>query len=272
MTDPIVSSEWLKENLDAPDLIILDASSKNNKAGLTTEFENIQIAGARYFDIKNNFSDKSSKYPNMLLSSEQFEIECKNLGINDSSRIVVYDNLGIYTSPRVWWMFKTMGHDKIAVLNGGLPDWINKGYRTEQSKKSEFDPGNFESNFRAEKVKDFDFIKKNLKSQTALVLDARSANRFNGIAPEPRKGLRSGHIPKSVNVPFQNVLMNGKYKSKNELSILFANLKVDEKPLIFSCGSGITACIILIACELILENEKSVYDGSWTEWAQLENY
>ena len=189
MTEPIVSSEWIIKNFDDLDLIILDASQKDNKEGLKTDFENIQIIGARYFDIKNTFSDRNRKYPNMLSSPKQFEINCRKLGINKSSKIVVYDNLGIYSSPRVWWMFKTMGHDNIAVLNGGLPDWINQGDKTEQTKNSEFEPGNFESQFQVEKVKDFDFIKENLKTQNSLLIDARSANRFNGVSPEPRKEL-----------------------------------------------------------------------------------
>jgi len=269
MVETLVSSEWLKDNMSDPDLIILDASLKENKAGLKTNLNTIQIANARKFDIKNGFSDASSCYPNTLLSPEAFEIACKDLGVNKTSKLVVYDNLGVYSSPRVWWMFKVMGHESISVLNGGLPDWVAKEYSTESSQSETFYQGGFKVKFQYKKVKKVDYIKQNLASQKALIIDARSVNRFNGITPEPRKGLRSGHIPNSINIPFQSVLENGKFKSKEELRIIFNAFDVKNTPLVFSCGSGLTACIVLLACELVLENKKAIYDGSWTEWAQL---
>jgi len=267
----IVSSEWLKDNISDPDLIILDASQEENKAGLKTNFDSIQIVNARRFDIKNIFSDASSCYPNTLLSPEAFEIECRKLGINKTSKLVVYDNLGVYSSPRVWWMFKVMGYKDIAVLDGGLPDWLALGGRTESRGEKQFLKGSFEVDFQIEQVRDFQFIKKNLTIQNALVIDARSADRFNGIVSEPRNGLRSGNIPNSINIPFQNVLEKGKFKSEKELQILFNTFDIKNIPLVFSCGSGLTACIVLLACELVLENEKAVYDGSWAEWGQLES-
>jgi len=262
MIEPIVSSQWLNANLGSSDLIILDASQKSN-------FGNIQIKGARVFDLKNVFSEKNSEFPNMLPSSKQFEIGCRKLGINKSSKIIVYDNLGVYSSPRVWWMFKIMGHKNVSVLNGGLPDWKSQGYETEENKKCEFELENFKAQFQTEMVKDFDFLLLNSKKQNALVIDARSTGRFNGMVPEPRKGLRSGHIPNSLNIPYDKVLENVRYKSKIELTELFSDIKTDGRPLVFSCGSGITACIVLLASELVIGNKKSVYDGSWTEWAQL---
>jgi len=270
MNEFIVNPKWLNENKNNSKLIILDASPKSNKSGLKTDFENIQIKNARYIDIKNDFSDKNSKYPNTLLKPKQFEIACRKLGINKSSKVVVYDNLGIYTSPRVWWMFKTMGHHKIAVLNGGLPNWIKKGYVTEPFKKNlEFKLGDFLVNFQEGKVKYTDFIKTNIKTQNHLLIDARSSDRFNDLVSDPRKKLRNGNIPESVNLPFQDVLENGVLKSKKELVKLFEKININDKPLIFTCGSGITACIILLASELVLDNEKSVYDGSWSEWSQV---
>jgi len=175
----------------------------------------------------------------------------------------------VYSSPRVWWMFKIMGFDNISVLDGGLPNWVLQKYPVENFNETIFNQGDFEVNFRPEKVRSFDFVKKNLTSQNALVIDARSADRFNGITLEPRKGLRGGNIPNSINIPFQNVLEEGKFKSKEELLTLFNSYDIKNMPLIFSCGSGLTACIVLLASELVLENKKSIYDGSWTEWGQL---
>jgi len=270
MIETLVSSEWLMDNISDPDLIILDASLQENKAGLKVNLDTVQIVNARKFDIKNVFSDANSNYPNTLLSPDVFEIECRKLGINKTSKLVVYDNLGVYSSPRVWWMFKVMGYETIAVLDGGLQDWLAKGGEIESFEKQQFLKGSFEVNFQEEQIRNFEFVSKNLKSQNTLVIDARSADRFNGIIPEPRKGLRSGNIPNSINIPFLEVLEKGKFKSKKELRTLFSGFDIKNTPLIFSCGSGLTACIVLLASELVLENEKAVYDGSWTEWGQLK--
>jgi thiosulfate/3-mercaptopyruvate sulfurtransferase len=265
MQQSIVSAEWLNANLDNPDLIILDATQEKNR-------QDIQIKNARYFDIKTVFSDTNSAYPNMLASATQFEKNCRILGINKSSHIVVYDKVGFYTSPRVWWMFKTMGHENVSVLNGGFPVWKKHNFATEKVRARVYKTGDFDADFNAKNVKDFNFVKSNISDSEALVIDARSAGRFNGTEPEPRKGLRGGNIPNSVSIPFKSLLdEEGKYKSKEDLQKVFETVISDDKPLIFSCGSGITACVVLLASEGILENEKSVYDGSWTEWAQRES-
>lgn len=271
MTSPLVSSQWLHENLNHSDLIILDASESNNKAGLAAQFDDRKIPGARYFDIKNSFSDPNGAFPNTFPSAEQFENGCRALGINNSSTIVVYDNLGIYTSPRVWWMFKTMGHENVFVLNGGLPDWMENGFETVNNYESNIERGAFTAKLQADQVRTMDFIKTNITVQNQLVIDARSEGRFNGTAKEPREGLRSGHIPNSINIPFSDLLENGKYKSNSELKGIFENQDIGDQPLVFSCGSGITACIVLLAAEMVMDNETSVYDGSWTEWATLTN-
>lgn len=266
MENTIVSVEWLHEHLEDLDLIILDASQKSNKANMESSGKNFQIANARPFDLEKDFSDPTHKFPHMLPSPRQFEAACRKLGINKSSKIVVYDNMGIYFSPRVWWMFKAMGHSAISVLDGGLPAWKDKGYRIEPVQDYHEKQGNFKANFIAENVKDYTFIADNLILQRAIVIDARAANRFNGLDPEPREGLRSGHIPGSLNIPFKEVLLNGQYKSKEELTKIFARIGSEDKTLVFSCGSGVTACVVLLASELILKNAKAVYDGSWAEW------
>lgn len=271
MNCPIISAKKLKEKLDNQNLIILDCSPKSNMAGLNSDFGNEKIEGARYFDLKNNFSDPSSIYPNTLPTSEKFVENCRKLGISNSSEIIIYDNLGVYTSPRVWWMFNVMGHNNVSVLNGGLPEWIKLELPTQTKYASNIEIGHFTPNFRKEMISDFDFIKKNLIKKNALIIDARNQDRFNGVIAEPREGLRSGNIPNSINIPFQDVLENGKFKEKNQLRLVFKDIDNESKELVFSCGSGVTACIVYLASELILNNKKSLYDGSWTEWGSLMN-
>ena len=269
MNQPLVSPQWLNENLNRSDLILLDASDLENKAGLIPQFKNLKIKGARFFDLKNTFSDPNGRFPNTFPSEEQFEKGCRALGINNRSQIVVYDNIGIYTSPRVWWMFKVMGHENVHVLDGGLPNWVNQGFETVDHFESKPSLGDFKSKMRLGQIKDINFIQSNITNQDYIIIDARSEGRFNGTSDEPRAGLRSGHIPNSINIPYTSLLENGKYKSSAEIKALFEAYKIDDRPLVFSCGSGVTACIVLLASEMVLNNSTAVYDGSWTEWASL---
>ena len=271
MSNSIVSSHWLHENLNNPDLIIIDASQPNNQAGKKSEFENVQIKGARHVDLKNTFSAANSEFPNTLPSQKDFEKEARKLGINPSSQIVVYDNLGVYTSPRVWWMFKVMGHEAVAILDGGLPHWIEQGFEKEQKSISKVESGNFEANFQPDLVVDYSSVLSNIITENSLLIDARSSGRFNDTEPDPRKGLKSGHIENSINIPFESVVENGKFKSIAALNVVFQELQNENRPLVFSCGSGITACIVMLASDLVLHNKKAVYDGSWTEWAERQN-
>ncbi|MGB7843329.1 MAG: sulfurtransferase [Salinimicrobium sp.] len=266
MSNLIISAAELNEKIKDHNLIILDCSPETNKAGLEPDFENTKIKGARYFDLENDFCNPDSSLPNTLPTPEQFTENCRKLGINNSSEIILYDNLGIYSSPRVWWMFKIMGHDGVAVLNGGLAAWMQLGLPTQTEHSTGTKAGNFTANLRLELISDLDFIKQNLTSKEALIIDARSPGRFDGLIPEPREGLRSGNIPGSINIPFQDVLENGKFREKDELKSIFREVKDPSKELVFSCGSGITACILFLAGELVLDHKKSVYDGSWTEW------
>lgn len=267
MKSAIVSSKWLSDNFDNPDLVVLDASQSNDKS----KSNRVQIIGARPFDIKDTFSDKSSSFPNTFPSKKQFEESCQELGINSSSKIIVFDCLGVYSSPRVWWMFKAMGHIDIAVLDGGLPEWIAKGFETEPIVERKYSPGNFKATFQSEMIRSIDFVKENLDTNESLIIDARSSERFNALVPEPRADLRRGNIPNSINIPFPDTLEHGKFQSVEKLTILFKEIIRENKSLVFSCGSGITACIVLLATELVFKGDKSIYDGSWTEWAQLEN-
>jgi len=272
MLSPLIATKWLSENFNNPNLIILDASPKENKSNLTAEFPDIQIKGARLFDMETIFYDKESSIPNMIPSPEVFEEECQKLGIHKNSLIVVYDNLGVYTSPRVWWMFKTMGHDAIAVLNGGLSAWKKEGFSCEPLKINSYKRGDFEPNYHPNLVCNAKQLLENIEIMKIQVIDARSEGRFSGTTPEPRENMSSGHIPNSVNLPFELVLSNGKMKSSEELTVIFQKYAIKNQPLAFTCGSGITACIILLASELIFKNVKMLYDGSWSEWGQTGKY
>ncbi len=271
MKQVLVSCAYLKRHLDDPDLILLDSSITEIKAGRNPDLQGLTIKGARHFDLKNAFSNAKGKFPNTFPSAEQFERECRLLGINNSSKIVVFDNLGVYTSPRIWWMFRTMGHENVFVLDGGLPEWISKGFETTDHFSEVLVPGNFKSDFHTEHIKHIDQIKTNITEKRFLLIDARSSGRFEGTEEEPRKGLRSGSIPNSINIPYTSVLDHGKFKSIKELRDIFNVIDPDNGPITFSCGSGITACIVLMAAQMVLKNPTSVYDGSWTEWATLHS-
>jgi thiosulfate/3-mercaptopyruvate sulfurtransferase len=262
MKIPIVSVNWLQENINNPELIILDAV-------LDSPPHDLQIIGARTFDIKNKFSDTSTALPNTLPKPEAFAAEARKLGINKHSKIVVYDTKGIYSSPRAWYLFKSMGHENVWVLDGGFPAWTKEGLATEKVGAKSFREGDFEAHFKSEMFKNKFQILHNTTSKEAIVIDARSADRFNAETEEPREGLRSGHIPNSVNLPFSQVVKDGHFLPKEELRHILPH---QDQPLYFSCGSGITACIDLIAYELISSNNpKAIYDGSWTEWGQDHN-
>jgi len=269
--DELVSIEWLKENLHKKNLIILDSSLISTIDGKKSEFEDLTIPTARYFDIKANFSDRNSPLTNTIPTKKQFELECQKLGINNSSEIVIYDNLGIYSSPRAWWLFKVMGHDKVSVLNGGLNEWIKRKLPIEKRICKTYEHGNFEACLRDNYIVKYADIKRNIEEQCFIIIDARSEGRYNGSEEEPRKELKSGHIKGSINIPFYNVLSEGKFKSKRELKNLFDNKCDINDKLVFSCGSGLTACIVLLASEVAFKKSKFVYDGSWTEWAEKNN-
>ena len=268
-TDSIVSAEWLYENLNAANLIILDASMPNVTAN-SNQTSQSQIPSARFFDIKSKFSDITAKFPNTYPSDKQFEQEARELGINQNSAIVVYDNKGLYSSPRAWWLFKSFGHHNVAVLNGGLPEWGNRGFPVIVKPQIVNKKGDFESRRNPSFMKFFEDIQSLSASKVYQIIDARSANRFHCNEPEPRVGLRSGTIPNSINLPFDTILDHGKLKSKRELQTTFSKLVNQDKQLVFSCGSGITACVLALAAHVAGYANLSVYDGSWTEYGSLK--
>ena len=265
----LVSAEWLYEHLEHPNLVILDATLAKPKSALTDiPSYQLQIPGTLYFDIDNRFSDKTRDLPHMMCDPAQFQKAARSLGIGQESLIIVYDQHGVYSSPRAWWMLRSMGHEQVAVLDGGLPDWVNQGFPTELKNKSTQQTGNFESHVNSDCFVDSDFVLKSVDDKEVLVIDARSKGRFDGTEPEPRQGLRGGHIPNSISLPFPEVLNGTKMKAKEELIKLFRSLDLEGKRLVFSCGSGLTACIILLAAYSAGYNNLTVYDGSWSEWGQ----
>lgn len=272
MKEQLVSVSWLKNHINDPNIVVLDATIPIVTDNSQTAETNI-IRGARFFDLKKVFSDTSATLPNTAPTPEQFEIGCKNLGINSDSIIVIYDAKGIYSSPRAWFLFKIMGHPSVAVLDGGLPEWIKHEGSCDMEYAINYPMGNFKANFNPSRFIYADAILKNITTEHCCTLiDARSNERFTGKVPEPRAELKRGHIPKSINLPFIELLSNGKFLPKNELKAKFENLSLGTHPLVFSCGSGITACILLFAANLVLDNDLLLYDGSWSEWGAGDMY
>ncbi|MDY8138738.1 sulfurtransferase [Aquimarina sp. 2201CG5-10] len=270
---PLVSIDWLSQHQDHPDLIILDATIKKVTSNKDSKDQNLQIKGARFFDIKRVFSDKNTDIPNMLPSPEVFEQACQDLGINRHHKIVIYDTLGIYSSPRVWWMFKTMGYHDVSVLDGGLPAWrkANLPEVSIQDDQKTYEKGNFKAIYQPHLVSNAEKVQSKINSEDTMIIDARSNGRFVAIEPEPRANLKGGHIPGSKNLHYIKVLEENKMLPKEKLNKVFKNFNIENKNLIFTCGSGITACIIMMAAEISGYQKTSIYDGSWSEWGQLEN-
>ena len=263
-TSPLVSATWLFENANHPELIILDGSLKSPiKQGQT--IENKVIPHARRFDW-DKFSDLSNPLPHTMPSADQFTHAAQELGVNSNSLIVVYDRAGIYASPRVWWMFLAMGFKNCFILDGGLPEWIEKGYGFANKYDEPHVKGNFTATFNKDLIVNQQHVLAALKDKNKLIIDARSADRFYGRVAEPRVGLRLGHIPNSVNIPFETVLFENKIRTEAELGEIFSTVENKNTPLIFTCGSGVTACIDALAATLIGYENICIYDGSWSEW------
>ncbi|MBF0595914.1 sulfurtransferase [Faecalibacter rhinopitheci] len=266
---PIISSTELLSILDNENLIILDCTI--DKVGKSLKDETLElIPNSRFFDLENRFSDHKSAFPHTLVSPQFFTREAQLLGINNESILVCYDRWGVYSSPRAWWMFKTMGFNDVYVLNGGLNAWKEENKAT----KSFYAPaeylGNFVANLNENWLANVNDVLDSLENKDIKVIDARSNERFYGLVDEPRAGLRKGHIPNALNVPFEEVLKNSHYRSDEELkNILGENSEKEE--LIFTCGSGITASILALANHQIHPRQISkVYDGSWAEWGKDE--
>jgi thiosulfate/3-mercaptopyruvate sulfurtransferase len=269
ITSSLVSVQWLADNFDAENLVILDASMKPvaPTPGEITLEEAGCIKGARRFDFDNDIRDKNTDLPHMMPSAEFFTDEMQKLGVNIDSAIVVYDYMGIFSSPRAWWMFRAMGHAQVAVLNGGLPAWKKAGFACGLQAETDANRrGNFAAQSQSGLFCDSTQVLEALSDPRFAVLDARSAGRFKGVEPEPREGLRSGHMPNALNLPFTDTLEDGLMLPTEKLDSIFSKLVNKELNLIFSCGSGVTACVDALAAEQAGYPNISVYDGSWSEW------
>ncbi|MGE0251557.1 MAG: 3-mercaptopyruvate sulfurtransferase [Dongiaceae bacterium] len=267
---PLVTTGWLADHLDDPALKILDAGSYQGGKNLA-EFAIAHIPGAAPFDLEN-CRDKNTDLPNMLPAPEVFAEHVGKLGIGNDDSVVIYDAQGIFTSPRVWWMFRYFGHEKVAVLDGGLPKWRAEK-RKINSGQSQITEKEFTARPNPALLRDYDQIAANIKSCAAQLIDARSVERFQGKAPEPRPNLPSGHIPGSCNLPFSAMLRDDQtFKNPAELRQIFAKTGVDlEKPVIMSCGSGITACIPALGLAVLGKFVAPIYDGAWSEWGAKIN-
>jgi thiosulfate/3-mercaptopyruvate sulfurtransferase len=270
MDDPktLVSTDWLAAHFKDPDLRILDGTMFMASEGRSgrAEYDTAHIPGARFFDI-DDISDARSELPHMAPPVEKFMSKLRAMGVGDGHQVVVYDAKGLFSAARVWWLFRLMGQDNIAVLDGGFPKWQAEGRAIEDMPPIIRDR-HMTVRRQNQMIKDVTQVAAAAKLGDYEILDARSAARFRGEAPEPRAGLRAGHIPGSKNVPYTDLLKaDMTMKDPNALRAVFAAAGVDmTKPVITSCGSGVTAAIINLALERIGKTDHALYDGSWTEW------
>ncbi len=264
---PIVSADWLAKNLGADNLVVIDASwylPAMNRDG-AAEYAQGHIPGAVFFDI-DGVSDHSTPLPHMLPDGATFAAAVGAMGVDNDTNVVVYDGGGIFSAPRLWWMFRVFGHDKVAVLDGGTPAWKAAGGAVEVTKPAPA-PKKFTPRLRPEMLARLDDVRVVLERKSAQVFDARPAARFRGEAPEPRPGLRSGHMLGSFSLPASEMLANGHLKTPEAIMALFEAAGADwTGPIITSCGSGVSAAILSLALERIGKPSGKLYDGSWTEW------
>ncbi len=266
---PLVTTEWLAGELGAADLVVFDATKylpNENRDG-KAEFLTAHLPGARYFDI-DEVADIDTDLPHMVPTPGRFAKLMAAMGISNTTRIVFYDQKGLASAARGWWLMGLFGHDNAAVLDGGLPKWVREGRSVEAGAAAVPAPGVFKPDYRATRLRGVGDIIANVTSQAELVVDARAAGRFTGATPEPRAGMRSGHMPGAANLPYTDLLnADGTFKPVADLRARFAAAGVDgARPVVTSCGSGVTACILTMGLRLAGLPEGAVYDGSWTEW------
>ena len=265
----LVSTQWLSDNLDNKMITVLDGTSHLPTTGrdATAEFAEKHIPGAMHFNIED-IADPDTALPHMLPSSELFANKVGALGIKNENHIVVYDVYGMQSAARVWWMFRVFGHNNIAVLNGGLPKWEAEE-RQLTSESRTLTTAEFNATFRPNLVRYIENIRRFIDGGAEQIIDVRTAGRFTAAEPEPRNGMRSGHMPGAINLPFTELLEGDfkTYKSANAIHSRVEAANIDlSRPITASCGSGVTACALALGLYLIGKEDVAVYDGSWTEW------
>ncbi len=265
----LVSADWLSQHLDDDYVKVIDGSwyLPQQSRDAIAEYKAGHIPGAVFFDLDKN-SDHASDLPHMMPSAEDFAEAIGALGISNSDHVVVYDGLGFMSAPRIWWMFKTFGHDKVSVLDGGMPAWTAINGPVEDKV-----PAVTATHYQAVLNADCVSIRSEILAYTQKggrqIVDARSAERFSGRAPEPREGLQSGHMPTAKNIPFQKLVgRNGLFESGSKLQQVFEDAGIDlSRPIVTSCGSGVTAAILTLGLRELGHEDTKLYDGSWAEWA-----
>ena len=267
-TDPVVTTSWLAEHLEAPDVRIVDCSwfLPGSDRDPRAEYAEAHIPGAVFFDI-DEIADLTSPYPHMLPDPVKFSSRVRKMGLGDGTRIVTYDSSGILGAARVWWTFRAMGHEDIVVLDGGLPKWLAEN-RPVEDRFPSVGERHFTARLSGDLVYSLSQMRRVIEAGRPQIIDARPAGRFTGETPEPRPGLRSGHMPGAVNLPASSILSpTGQLKSAEALKALFEGAGVDLKlPIVTTCGSGITASLLALALARLNRHRTPVYDGSWAEW------
>lgn len=267
-TSFFVAADWLAEHIDDPEIQIIDARMAppgQEERDLNAEYQAGHIPGAVFFDIEA-LSDHTSPLPHMMPRAEAFAVAMRELGVSSDKHLVVYDEGNLFSAPRAWWMLRTFGVEKVSIVAGGLEGWRRDGLPLEQG-LPELPEGHFDGRVDPLAIKRLTDVLLVSHEGSAQIVDARPAGRFNGQVAEPRPGLRSGHIPGALNVPWTELVINGELKTTDELNEIFARQGVDfERPIIASCGSGVTAAVVVLALTTLGVNGVSLYDGSWSEW------
>ena len=261
------STEWLADNLGKPNIVVVDGSTYLPTHGRDARAEYLagHIPGAVFFDV-NAIADHSTDLPHMMPGPAQFAEAVGALGISKSDIIVVYDGLGLFSAARVWWTFRTFGAKNVFILDGGMPAWKSEKRPTEGGEVKR-EPREFKAEMETGAVANVDDVQMAFNTGETQVVDARSSGRFAGTEPEPRKGLRSGHMPGARNLPYTDIVENGRLASREKIAAAFAKAGVDtDKPVIASCGSGVTAVVLALGLDALGKKPARVYDGSWTEW------
>ena len=271
----LIEIDWLKENLNDPQIKIIDGTWPMPTRGLNAFeiFKEKHIPNAVFIDLEE-ISNQNSNLPHMMPEKDYFSKKISSLGINNNDHLVIYDIYGMFSAARIWFMFKAFGHEKVSILNGGFPAWIDSnGEISDQINKLE--SSNYKADLNKSLIVNYKEIFDNLSNNKYQIIDARSPDRFSGISEEPRSGMKSGHIPKSKNLYFNDLIDpdTKKFVTKEKIENLIKKVGIDiYKDTVCSCGSGVTACILKFALELLNKNKNiKIYDGSWSEWGTKED-